>query len=258
MFTDPLCGNLGSATRRHRELCRCIRVAELFAFKSEDLMPFHRLLIAAAAVSLIASAAVAQTPAPTALVAAPTNPAPVPLARPLVANTDSMATLRLNGQFTSLVKALDGANLSALFQDSARHLTLFAPTDAAFAALPAGQLDKMIADPTKADLRKLLLHHVINAVVPSSKIKGTRGPWPTGAGDHVVLDGSQDGVLKADNAFIVQPDVVTSNGTIQVVDEVMIAGSVPEANPTPPEEPAAAPAPTTPEPTAKPPARKKK
>ncbi|MGZ3378218.1 MAG: fasciclin domain-containing protein [Phenylobacterium sp.] len=225
-------------------------------------MPFHRLLTAAAAVSLIAGVAAAQTPAPAAAatVAAPTNPAPVPLAKPLVANGDSMATLRQNGQFTSLVKALDGANLSALFQDSARHLTLFAPTDAAFAALPAGQIDKMIADPTKADLRKLLLHHVINAVVPSSKIKGTRGPWPTGAGDHVVLDGSTDGVLKADNAFIVQPDVTTSNGTIQVVDEVMIAGSVPEANPTPAPEPepaAAAPAPA-PTPAAKPPAKKKK
>ncbi len=218
-------------------------------------MPFHRLLVAAAAVSLVAGsvtagAAFAQTPAPT-------NPAPVPLAKPLVANTDSMTTLRLNGQFNMLVKALDAANLSALFQDNSRHLTLFAPSDAAFAALPAGQLDKMIADPTKADLRKLLLHHVINAVVPASKIKGTRGPWPSGAGDHIVLDGSTEGVLKADNAFIVQPDVVTSNGTIQVVDEVMIAGSVPEANPTPAAEPEAAPAPAAPEP-AKPPTKKKK
>lgn len=225
-------------------------------------MPIHRLLTAVAAVSLIAGAAMAQTPAavpaaaPAALVPAPTNSAPVPLTKPLVANTDTMTTLRLNGQFTMLVKALDGANLSALFQDNSRHLTLFAPSDAAFAALPPGQLDKMIADPTKADLRKMLLHHVINAVVPSSKIKGTRGPWPTGAGDHVVLDGSSDGVLKADNAFIVQPDVTTSNGTIQVVDEVMVAGSVPEAN-APPPEPEAASTQAAPEP-AKPAAKKKK
>ena len=95
--------------------------------------------------------------------------------------------------------------------------------------------------------------------MPSSKIKGTRGPWPSGANDHIVLDGSQDGVLKADNAFIVQPDVTTSNGTIQVVDEVMIAGSVPETNPTPPpEEPAAAPPPAPAAPAAKAPAKKKK
>jgi uncharacterized surface protein with fasciclin (FAS1) repeats len=234
----------------------------LFEFKAEDLMPFHRLLTAAAAVSLIAGAAAAQAPAPAAAPAAPaalaaavTTSAPVPLSKPLVANTDSMTTLRLNGQFTTLVKALDATNLSPLLQQP-RNLTLFAPTDAAFAALPPGQLDKMLADPTKAALQKLLLHHIINAPVPSAKIKGTRGPWPSGAGDHIVLDGSQEGVLKADNAFIVQPDVTTSNGTIQVVDEVMIAGSVPETNPTPAPEPEAAAAPA-PEP-AKTPAKKKK
>jgi uncharacterized surface protein with fasciclin (FAS1) repeats len=243
-------------------------MAGLIAFKTEDLMPFHRflpsprLLVAAAAVSLIAGAALAQAPAAApaaaATVAAPTNPAPVPLAKPLVANTDSMTTLRLNGQFNTLVKALDATNLASLLQQP-RNLTLFAPTDAAFAALPAGELDKMLADPTKAQLQKLLLHHIINAPVLSAKIKGTRGPWPSGANDHIVLDGSAAGVLRADNAFIVQPDVTTSNGTIQVVDQVMIAGSVPEANPAPlPEAAAAAPAPGPEKPVAKPAAKKKK
>jgi len=219
-------------------------------------MTIHRLLAAAAALSLLAGAVHAQAPA-----AAPA-PAPTPVAAAgakLAVNGDSMSTLRTSAQFTTLVKALDAANLSALFQDRSRSLTLFAPTDAAFAALPAGQLDKMIGDPTKADLRKLLLHHVVNAAVPSAKIKGTRGPWPSGAGDRIVLDGSQDGVLKADNATIVQADVVTSNGTIQVVDQVMIAGSVPETLP----EPAAAPAPAAapepaPAPAAKTPAKRKK
>jgi uncharacterized surface protein with fasciclin (FAS1) repeats len=237
-------------------------VAGLIAFKTEDLMPFHRLLpahhflVAAAAVSLIAGAAAAQTTAPAAPAAA-TSAAPVPLAKPLVANTDSMTTLRLNGQFNTLVKALDATNLASLLQQP-RNLTLFAPTDAAFAALPAGELDKMLADPTKAQLQKLLLHHIINAPVLSAKIKGTRGPWPSGAGDHIVLDGSTDGVLKADNAFIVQSDVTTSNGAIQVVDQVMIAGSVAEANPTPAPAAAAAPAPEPEKATAKPPAKKKK
>ncbi|MGZ5948462.1 MAG: fasciclin domain-containing protein [Caulobacteraceae bacterium] len=215
--------------------------------------------MAAAAVSVIAGAAMAQAPAPAALVPAPTSAAPVPLAKPLVANTDSLTTLKLSGQFDTLVKALTAANLAPLFQDNSRHLTLFAPTDAAFAALPAGQLDKMIADPTKADLRKLLLHHVVNAAVPSSKIKGTRGPWPSGAGDRIVLDGGADGVLKADNATIIQPDVVTSNGTIQVVDQVMIAGSVPETLPQPAAEASPAPAPEpTPAPAPKATPKRKK
>jgi uncharacterized surface protein with fasciclin (FAS1) repeats len=212
-------------------------------------MTIQRLLAAAAAVSLLAGAAYAQAPAPAAAPAA----APVAPGAKLAVNGDSMTTLRTSTQFTTLVKALDAANLSALFQDRSRSLTLFAPTDAAFAALPAGQLDKMIADPTKADLRKLLLHHVVNAAVPATKIKGTRGPWPSGAGDRIVLDGSAEGVLKADNATIVQTDVVTSNGTIQVVDQVMIAGSVPETLPEPAAEAAPAPAPEpTPAPKATP------
>jgi len=155
------------------------------------------------------------------------------------------------------LKALDTVNLTSLLK-GAGPLTLFAPTDAAFAALPAGQLDKMLADPTKADLRKLLLHHVINAPVTSAKIKGTRGPWPSGAGDRIVLDGSTEGVLKADNATIVQPDVTTSNGAIQVVDQVMIAGSVPEALPQPAAEAAPAPEPAPAPLPPKAPAKRKK
>ena len=162
----------------------------------------------------------------------------------------------MNGQFTVFVKALDATNLAGLLQKQP-NITIFAPTDAAFAALPAGDLDKMMAD--KAGLQKLLIHHLINAPVPSSKIKGTRGPWPTGAGDKMVLDGSTDGVLKADNGVIIQADVAALNGTVHVVDHVLIAGSVPEVLPQP--EPEAAPPPPPapePAPSAQPTAAKRK
>lgn len=224
-------------------------------------MKLHRLLFAAAAVSLMAGAAAAQAPA-TAPAAAPAAAPATPgatLSKPLAPQGDTMATLRLNGQFTTLVKALDASNLSSLLQ-TRPGMTFFAPPDAAFAALPAGDLDKMLADPEKKDLRKLLLHHLVNAPVPTAKIKGTRGPWPTGGGDKVVLDGSADaGPVKADNATIIQADVTTSNGTIQVVDHVLIAGSVPETLPQPePEAAPAAPPPEPAKPAPKAPAKKKK
>ena len=205
-------------------------------------MTTTRLLSAAAAVSLIAGAAWAQTPATPAIPSpAPAASAAVaaPMAAPaatLVANGDITTTLRLSGQFTTFVKALDATNLSGLLQKQP-NITVFAPTDAAFAALPPGDVNKLMAD--KTGLQKLLIHHLINAPVPGSKIKGTRGPWPTGAGDKVVLDGGADGVLKADNATIVQADVQATNGLIHVVDRVLIAGSVPETLP----QPEAAPAP---------------
>jgi uncharacterized surface protein with fasciclin (FAS1) repeats len=217
-------------------------------------MKIDRLLTAAAAVSLIAGAALAQTPAaqtPAAPApAAPPTAAPAAPAAPgakLVPNGNLITTLRSSGQFNTFVKALDATNLATLLQNSPG-LTVFAPTDAAF---PQSKLDQMLAD--KATLQKTLLHYIINARVDSTKIKGARGPVPSGAGDQIVLDGSGD-VLKADNANIIQADVMTSNGIIHVVDQLMIPGSVPATLPEPPAEPAAAPAPAP----AAPPAHKKK
>lgn len=238
-------------------------------------MTFNRLLTAAAAASLLAGiapfAAQAQTPKTEAAAAAQTGKAstdapaataiqgtakavsqaatnvqataPAAGAK-LVASGDMASTLRQSPDFTTFVKALDATNLASLIQ-TRPNMTVFAPTNAAFAALPAGKLDTLMAD--KAGLQKLLLHHIINAPVPGSKIKGSRGPVPSGAGDPIVLDGSGE-PLKADNANIIQADVVASNGTIHVVDQVLMAGSVPAtlpeaaAEPPPAAAPAAAPA----------------
>jgi len=220
-------------------------------------MTFNRLLTTAAAVSLLACAAPlaaqAQAAAPAAA-PAPAPAAPAAQAGPkLVASGDTTATLRQNADFTTFVKALDATNLASMLQ-TRPGMTVFAPTNAAFAALPPGKLDALMAD--KAGLQKLLLHHVINAKVEGAKIKGTLGPWPSGAGDQIVLDGGAD-VLKADNANIIQSDVNTANGTIHVVDQVLIAGSVPATLPEPAAEPTPEPTPAAAPPKAKAPAKKK-
>ena len=203
-------------------------------------MTIHRLLAAAAAISLTASVAWAQAPA-----------------TKLVANGDIMTTLRTATGFTTFVKALDATNLASLLQKQPG-ITVFAPTDAAFAALPPGELDKMMAD--KPGLQKLLVYHLINAKIDSTKIKGARGPVPAGSGDKIVLDGTTEGVLKAENATITQSDVQASNGLIQVVDQVLKPNSVPEvvAQPEPEAAPAPPPAPEPAKPAAKPAAKKKK
>ncbi|HEY8003163.1 MAG TPA: fasciclin domain-containing protein [Phenylobacterium sp.] len=218
-------------------------------------MTIQRLLTAAAAVSLIAGAAAAQTPAPAAQPSA-TPPAAAPAGpaaqgAKLVPNGNLMVTLRSSGQFNTFVKALDAVNLSTLLQNSPG-LTVFAPTDAAF---PQSKLDTMLGD--KAALQKTLLHYIINAKVDSSKIKGAHGPVPSGAGDQIVLDGTGP-TLKADNANIIQPDVMTSNGIIHVIDALMIPGSVPATLPEPAAEAAPAAEPPAATPPAKAPAKKKK
>lgn len=172
----------------------------------------NRFLLAAAAVAALASApfaAQAQDAAPAA-----------PAAGAVTVQGDMIETLKLNGGFTTFVGGLDATNLSSLVKGQ-KTLTVFAPSDAAFATLPADELAKLKAD--KAAMQKFLLHHVINATVDSTKIKGTRGEWPTVAGDKILLDGSED-AIKADGATIAQADLKTANGVLHIVDKPLIAG----------------------------------
>ena len=134
---------------------------------------------------------------------------------------DIIETAKASGQFTTFLKATDATNLTAVLKNN-KGLTVFAPTDAAFAALPAGKLDALMAD--KAALQKLLTHHVINATVESSKIKGAKGPVTSVANDPIELDGSTD-VLMADGATIIQADIRATNGILHVVDKVMMPGT---------------------------------
>lgn len=178
-------------------------------------MSMTRLLSATAALTLIAVPVMAQTAAP-----APSPAASAPGTQ-VSPSGDLVDTLKASGQFTTFIKAADGTNLTGLLKSN-KNLTVFAPTDAAFAALPAGELARLEGD--KAALQKLVLHHVINAPVDSAKIKGAAGPVPSGAGDPINLDGSDEAALKADGATIVQADIRTGSGLLHVVDKVLVAG----------------------------------
>lgn len=190
-------------------------------------MPSHRLPITSAAFLIaaltgpqLAGAQTAATPPAATPPAAASSAAAS--AKTVVPAGDIVETARASGQFTTFIKALDETNLTGLLKTRSG-LTVFAPTDAAFAALPPGELDKLMAD--KPALQKLLTHHVINLSVDSTKIAGSKGPVTTVANDAVVLDGS-DTTLKVDNAHIVQADIRASNGILHVVDQVLMPGAV--------------------------------
>ena len=190
-------------------------------------MNLYRLLTAAAAVALFTGAAHAQTAAepttasePAAAPAVePTAVAVAPAAPLVVAKGDLVETAKAAGQFTTFVKALDKTNLTAVLKTN-KNLTVFAPTDAAFAALPAGELDRLMKTENAGELQSLLVYHVVNANVDTAKIKGAKGPVQTVAGKDLLLDGSGDS-LKANSAAILQADVRTSNGILHVVDHVL-------------------------------------
>jgi uncharacterized surface protein with fasciclin (FAS1) repeats len=162
-----------------------------------------------AAPALAQTAPAAAPPAPPAVVAPPTMS--------VVASGDTIETLKANGQFKTLLKAFDRTNLTALIK-AQKTVTVFAPTDAAFAALPAGELDRLMKDP--AALQRLLVYHLINTPIESARLAGAKGPVNTVAGSGLVLDGSGQG-LKANTANILAFDVKTTSGVLFVVDAVL-------------------------------------
>lgn len=189
-----------------------------------------RLLTATAAVALFAgSSALAQEvmtpPAPTAqtapatpIPAVATPAAPAQVAAPAVTNT-VIDVLKADGQFTTLVSALDAAQLTETLRSQGA-ISIFAPTDAAFAALPEADRTRLMDPANVNELRQLLLYHVVVADVNSSQIKGTKGGVQTAATTQVQLDGTGD-AIKVDGATVTTADIDASNGAIFAIDQVL-------------------------------------
>jgi uncharacterized surface protein with fasciclin (FAS1) repeats len=188
----------------------------------------NRLLIASSAVALLAGAAAAQTSAAQTPAAAEA-PAAAP-ALTIAAHGDIADTLKAAGQFTILAKALDATGLTPVLK-SAGPLTIMAPTDAAFQALPAGELDNLMKPDNAGQLQALLVYHVINAAVPPAKITGSKGPIRTVSGADVQIDGT-GAAIKINDANVLG-EVAVSNGSIYAVDKVLTApAAAPAAAPS--------------------------
>jgi uncharacterized surface protein with fasciclin (FAS1) repeats len=197
-------------------------------------MTLHRLLMTAAAALALAGPALAQpAAAPAAPPAAAAPAAPPAMSMTIAPAGDIADTLKASGQFTILVKALDASNLTSVLK-TAGPLTILAPTDAAFNALPAGQLANLMKIENAAQLQALLTYHLINAGVPTSKIQGSKGPISTVAGTPVQIDGTGPTIMVNDASVV--GHAVVSNGDIYAIDKVLTPGgaaAAPAATPAP-------------------------
>lgn len=126
-----------------------------------------------------------------------------------------------NQDFETLVAAVTAAGLAETLS-GAGPFTVFAPTDAAFEALPAGILDKLLLPENKETLVKILTYHVVGAKVMAADVKA--GKVATVEGSEITID-TMDGV-KVDGATVTATDVPASNGVIHVIDKVIIPASV--------------------------------
>jgi uncharacterized surface protein with fasciclin (FAS1) repeats len=184
-------------------------------------MRLSRLLATVSLTAALPFAVWAQTGVPA---AAPPAAVALPAGPHLVARGDLIATLKASPDFTVLAKALDATNMSATLA-STPDLTLFAPTDQAFHALPAAQLTALLDPKNLPLLQQVLTYHLVHLDLDSAKFKGARGPVETVERGNLQVDGSGP-VLKVNDAQIIQSDVRASNGIIQVVDKVLIPADV--------------------------------
>jgi len=130
---------------------------------------------------------------------------------------DIVAVASSTEGFSTLVAALSAAGLVETLQ-GAGPFTVFAPSDAAFAALPAGLLEKLLLPENIAVLTSILTYHVVSGTVMSADIMA--GDVPTVEGSTVALD-TASGVT-VNGATVTTADVAASNGVIHVIDAVMV------------------------------------
>lgn len=128
-----------------------------------------------------------------------------------------------NPDFSTLVTALKAADLVDALKGPGQ-FTVFAPTNAAFAALPAGALDDLLKPENKAKLQAVLKYHVIPARIESAALAGKKLTSPaTLQGGTLAIDATK-GVNVA-GANVVKADVGASNGVIHVIDKVLLPAS---------------------------------
>ncbi len=175
------------------------------------------MMSAVATVALIAAGpALAQEATPPTTPPAETMPASPQEASQAPSVTE---VLRADGRFTTLLAALEQAELTSVLENQAA-VSIFAPTDDAFAALPEEDRTRLMDPANIGELREVLLYHVIAADVSSDQILGSRGGVPTAAGAQVQFDGTGD-AIRVDAATVVEADIETANGTVFAIDAVL-------------------------------------
>ena len=131
---------------------------------------------------------------------------------------DIVGTAVANGSFTTLVAAVTAAGLVDTLKGEGP-FTVFAPSDAAFAALPAGTVEKLVEPEQRDALTALLLLHVLPGAVHARDIAGKTLRPKSAGGDSLDIDGT-DGVT-VNGAHVITADIECTNGVIHVIDRVL-------------------------------------
>ena len=134
---------------------------------------------------------------------------------------DIVDTAVASGSFNTLVAAVQAAGLVDALKAEGP-LTVFAPTDEAFAQLPAGTVDDLLKPENKDQLVEILTYHVVPGRLTATEVTSMAGTT-TLQGEQITFE-VVDGKVYVDGAEVIQADVSTSNGVIHIIDQVILPG----------------------------------
>ena len=132
---------------------------------------------------------------------------------------DIVDTAVAAGSFKTLAKALAAADLITTLK-GAGPFTVFAPTDEAFAKLPAGTLEALLKPENKSKLQRILTSHVVAGKIMAADVVKTSAAKAV-SGDTLTI-ASRDGGVTVDGAKVVKTDITATNGVIHVIDSVIL------------------------------------
>jgi len=181
-------------------------------------LPFVSLFVLLIASIVLAACSPASTPAPTQV------PTPVETQMPPApALSDIVDTAVADGRFTTLVAAVQAAGLVDTLKGEGP-FTVFAPTDDAFAKLPAGTVEDLLKPENLETLKNILLYHVVGGKVMAADVIKLDGQKVDTAleGEQAMISVKDGKVYLNDNVQVIITDVETSNGVIHVLDAVLL------------------------------------
>lgn len=132
---------------------------------------------------------------------------------------DIVDTAIAAGSFTTLAKALAAADLVATLKGPGK-FTVFAPTDAAFAKLPAGTLENLLKPENKDKLRRVLTYHVVAGEVRAADLVKLQSAKAV-SGDTITV-AAENATVHVAGANVIKTDIQSSNGVIHVIDAVIL------------------------------------
>ena len=135
------------------------------------------------------------------------------------AQADIVDTAVRAGQFKTLATALEAAGLVDTLKGPGPY-TVFAPTDAAFAALPAGTLERLLKPENRQKLAAILTYHVVPGRVTARQVAGMKAATTVQGGDLAIR--ATRGAVTVNGARVTGADVAASNGVIHVIDQVLL------------------------------------